>query len=241
MSLESKLEELQNIDWEDFSQWPIFIKLIGIGVICLVILGAGYWFVIKGELENYAHAKNQEEQLRQDYTNKKASAINLPAYKQQMADMQQTFGSLLRQLPDKTEVPSLLVDITQAGLGQGLVFKTFKPSPPQNKGFYAVLPINIEVSGNYHQLAGFVSDVAALPRIVTVDGIAIDKKQSARRAVAKGKNNQQAKADDGQLTMKAMAYTYRYLTAEEQARARAAEAPARGKPRRRTAPQQRKH
>ena len=126
--------------------------------------------------------------------NKKAMAINLPAYKEQMEEMEQTFGSLLRQLPNTTEVPDLLVDITQAGLGRGLEFTLFRPEKELPKDFYAELPISVEVRGTYHELAQFVSDVAALPRIVTFGDIAI---------TSAGKDNK--------LTMSAKAKTYRYM------------------------------
>jgi len=198
-----KLEDLQAIDWNDFSAWPVFVKAIGVGVIALAILFAGFWFIIQDQLEEYKTAQKKEEQLRSQFSSKKALAVNLPAYQQQMADMNQTFGSLLRQLPNSTEVPDLLVDITQAGLGRGLNFELFKPGTEGKKGFYAELPINIKVTGSYHQLAGFVSDVAALSRIVTISNISI-KDTSGR------KNN-----NSGQLQMTATARTYRYLSQKE--------------------------
>ncbi len=200
-----KLEDFQAIDWNDFSAWPIFIKGIGVGVIAIAILGAGFWFIIQGEIDEYNKAQKQEKSLRSQYVSKKALAVNLPAYKQQMVDMTQTFGSLLRQLPNSTEVPDLLVDITQAGLGRGLKFNLFRPGREGKKGFYAQLPISIEVIGPYHQIAGFVSDVAALPRIVTIANITITP--------AKGK-----KSRGVQLKMVATASTYRYLTGREAAK-----------------------
>ncbi len=187
------LDDLKNINLNDISSWPISVKIIGIVFFCIVILGAGYWFLIQGELEEYKSVEAKEQQLRETYLNKKALAINLPAYKQQMADMEQTFGSLLRQLPNTTEVPDLLVDITQAGLGRGLEFVLFKPEKEQPKDFYAELPISIKVRGTYHELGQFVSDVAALPRIVTFGDITINT----------GKDNR--------LDMSAKAKTYRYL------------------------------
>lgn len=195
-----KLEDFQSIDWNDFSAWPLFIKVIGVGVISVGILAAGYWFIIQGEIDEYKLAQDKEQTLRKQFAAKKALAVNLPAYKQQMADMNQTFGSLLRQLPNSTEVPDLLVDITQAGLGQGLKFNLFKPGSERKKGFYAELPISIRVVGPYHQIAGFVSDVAALPRIVTINNITIKK-----TGKKKGRN----------LSMVATAKTYRYLSSGE--------------------------
>ena len=186
------LDELRNLNINDLASWPAPIKIVAIALIGLVILGAGYWFIIQSELEEYAEATSKEEKLKETYTTKKLLALNLDAYKQQMEDMQRTFGSLLRQLPNTTEVPDLLVDITQAGLGRGLEFVLFRPEKEQPRDFYAELPISLQVTGSYHALASFVSDVAALPRIVTFGDINITG-QSAR------------------LTMAATAKTYRYL------------------------------
>jgi type IV pilus assembly protein PilO len=207
------LDDLKNINVNDISSWPMLVKIVGIGFICLVILVVGYFAFVQGMLDDYDAAKKKEEGLRESYLNKKALSINLPAYKQQMEEMQQTFGSLLRQLPNSTEVPDQLVDITQAGLGRGLEFVLFKPEKEQPKDFYAELPISIQVRGSYHELAGFVSDVAALPRIVTFGDLTIT-------AAAKG----------SRLGMAAKARTYRYLeegdpakqaaTAQRQPRAR---------------------
>ena len=187
------LDDLKNINVNDISSWPLLVKIVGIGFVCLVILVVGYFAFVQGMLDEYDAAKKKEDGLRETYLNKKSLAINLPAYKQQMEEMEQTFGSLLRQLPNSTEVPDLLVDITQAGLGRGLEFVLFKPEKEQPKEFYAELPISIEVRGSYHELAGFVSDVAALPRIVTFGDLTIT-------AAAKGR-----------LGMAAKAQTYRYL------------------------------
>lgn len=204
------LDDLKNIDVNNLSSWPVPIKIGAILVVCIIILFAGFWFLIQGELEEYGAAQKKEEGLRETFMNKKGLAINLPAYKQQMEEMEQTFGSLLRQLPNTTEVPDLLVDITQAGLGRGLEFALFRPEKEQPKDFYAEMPISVEVRGSYHELALFVSDVAALPRIVTFGDINI---------VASGKNNK--------LTMSAKAKTYRYL--EEGGAAKAAPAKPRGR------------
>ena len=187
------LDDLKNIDINNLGSWPVPIKIGGILVVCAIVLFAGFWFLIQGELEQYGEAQKKEEGLRETYMNKKALAINLPAYKEQMEEMEQTFGSLLRQLPNTTEVPDLLVDITQAGLGRGLEFALFRPEKEQPKDFYAEMPISVEVRGSYHELAQFVSDVAALPRIVTFGDIAISA----------GKDNK--------LTMSAKAKTYRYM------------------------------
>ncbi len=188
------LDDLKNIDVNNLGSWPVPIKIGGILVVCAIVLFAGFWFLIQGELEQYGEAQKKEEGLRETYINKKALVINVPAYKEQMKEMEQTFGSLLRQLPNTTEVPDLLVDITQAGLGRGLEFALFRPEKEQPKDFYAEMPISVEVRGSYHELAQFVSDVAALPRIVTFGDIAI---------TSAGKENK--------LTMSAKAKTYRYM------------------------------
>ena len=188
------LDDLKNIDVNNLGSWPVPIKIGGILVVSIIILFAGYWFLIQGELEEYGQAQTKEASLRETFMNKKGMAINLPAYKLQMEEMEQTFGSLLRQLPNTTEVPDLLVDITQAGLGRGLEFALFRPEKEQPKDFYAEMPISIQVRGSYHELAQFVSDVAALPRIVTFGDISIT-----------------SNAKDNKLTMSAKAKTYRYL------------------------------
>lgn len=188
------LDDLKNIDVNNLASWPVPIKIGGILVVSMIILFAGFWFLIQGELEEYGEAQTKEVGLRETFMNKKGMAINLPAYKLQMEEMEQTFGSLLRQLPNTTEVPDLLVDITQAGLGRGLEFALFRPEKEQPKDFYAEMPISIEVRGSYHELAQFVSDVAALPRIVTFGDISIS---------STGKDNK--------LSMSAKAKTYRYL------------------------------
>lgn len=193
----SFLDDLRNINPNDPSSWPLPIKIGGIGVTSVLILVAGFWFLIQGGLDEYAAGQKKEEGLRETFLSKKALAVNLPAYKQQMEDMRRTFGSLLRQLPNTTEVPDLLVDITQAGLGRGLEFVLFRPEKESPKDFYAELPISIEIRGSYHDLAQFISDVAALPRIVTVGDISV----SAPSGAAKG----------NVLSMSARARTYRYL------------------------------
>ncbi len=206
------LEDLNSIDLQNPASWPLPIKIGAIVAICIGILAAGYFLRIEGDRENLARLEAEELNLRQTYLTKKALAINLPAYKQQMVEMEQTFGSLLRQLPDSAEVPDLLVDITQAGLGRGLEFVLFKPEKERPAEFYAELPISIKVKGTYHELAQFVSDVAALPRIVTFGSVSI-----------KG---------SGKLTMSAKAKTYRYLDEDEISAQVAKNKPKRGRRRR---------
>lgn len=192
------LDDFKNIDLNNIAGWPLPVKVFGIAFVGILLLFAGYWFLISDELLRYEQEQQKEQGLKETYLNKKGLAINLPAYKLQMEEMHQAFGTLLRQLPNKTEVPNLLVDITQAGLGRGLNFVLFKPDKEKPQEFYAELPINIKVTGNYHELGQFVSDLAALPRIVTVGSIEISS--DPKTAL---------------LSMSAVARTYRYLEPEE--------------------------
>lgn len=192
------LDDLKNIDFNNIPSWPLPVKIGGIAAICALLLFGGYWLLIADELAEYDQVQLKEAGLKDTYLNKKGMAINLPAYKLQMDEMHQAFGTLLRQLPNKTEVPNLLVDITQAGLGRGLSFVLFKPEKEKPQEFYAELPINIKVTGGYHELGQFVSDLAALPRIVTIGNIDISVDAKTRV-----------------LTMSAVSRTFRYLEPEE--------------------------
>lgn len=187
------LDDLRNLNASDFASWPLPAKIGAIVLVCIAILFAGYWFLIADQRLSYEEEQQKEIGLRETYSQKKLLAINLDAYKQQMQEMQQAFGSLLRQLPNTTEVPDLLVDITQAGLGRGLEFVLFQPQKEQPRDFYAELPISVQVTGSYHDLAQFISDVAALPRIVTFGDITVSGGKDAR------------------LGMTTTARTYRYL------------------------------
>jgi type IV pilus assembly protein PilO len=191
------LDDLKSIDINNPSSWPLAVKIAGIVVVCIGILFAGWYFIISDEQDRLEAEQKKEMGLRDTFSNKKALAINLDEYKRQMEDMGEQFGTLLRQLPNKTEVPNLLVDITQAGLGRGLDFVLFKPEKEKPLDFYAELPVSVKVTGSYHDLALFVSDVAALPRIVTVGEVNITADKN------------------GKLSMAAIAKTYRYLEAEE--------------------------
>lgn len=197
------IDDLRNIDLNDVAGWPRSVKIAAAVLICIVILAAGYWFIIKDQLAELEKAERAEVALRDEFSSKKALAVNLEAYKQQMIEMQERFGVMLRQLPNKTEVPELLIDITQTGLGRGLQFDLFQPRNKRVADFYAELPVNIRVRGTYHQLGQFVSDVAALPRIVTIDDLVLSP----------GGGNI--------LTMSAVAKTYHYLD-EDQVAARQA-------------------
>ncbi len=195
-------DDLKELDFSDVGAWPVAVKAVAIVLLCLAVLGAGYWFNTRGQLEELEQARNTEQQLKETFKIKQLQAVNLDAYKQQMSDMERSFGAMLRQLPSKAEVAELLVDISQAGLANGLKFELFKPGVEVPAEFYAELPINVRVTGDYHNFGRFVSDVAALPRIVTLHDIeiTIGNAQSGKTS----------------LQMSTTAKTYRYLEEEEE-------------------------
>src|SRR6202034_4005811 len=170
--------------------------------LCFLVLTAAltYFFVWDEERPELQRREDVEQQLRQEFKTKHAKAVNLDLYKQQLKDIERSFGALLRQLPGKTEVPNLVVDISQTGLAAGLQEKLFQPGPEVKKDFYAELPIKIRLTGSYHQFGEFVSGIAALPRIVTLHDIEIKP---------------ETKDSFDQLTLDLTAKTYRYLDEEE--------------------------
>lgn len=190
-------EQFSGLDPENIGNWPILVRALIVIAVIAAVLGAGYYFDTQKQLDELANKERQEEKLKKDFETKQAKAVNLEAYRQQMVEMEESFGTMLRQLPSKTEVADLLVDITQTGLASGLEFELFKPGSEAPRDFYAELPISIEVKGGYHQLGEFVSGVAALPRIVTLHNIQVTPEK-----------------EEG-LTMSATAKTYRYLDEDE--------------------------
>jgi type IV pilus assembly protein PilO len=201
------LSQFRNLDPNNIGAWPPLAKGGVIVLVCAAVLGLGYWFDTKDQWVQVEQVRQIEGQLKADFEAKQAKAVNLEAYRQQMTEMEESFGTMLRQLPSKTEVADLLVDITQTGLASGLEFELFKPSSDVPKDFYAELPIAVRVVGAYHSFGEFVSGVAALPRIVTLHDIAIELAPKA----------------PGTLIMQANAKTYRYLDEEEVAVARKAQ------------------
>jgi type IV pilus assembly protein PilO len=188
------LQDLNNIDLKTIGTAPAAVKGIAIAVIVIAILGAGYWFVIKDQMERLDRVQAEETQLRQTFETRQRRAANLQAYKDQLEEMRRTFGTMLRQLPSRTEIPSLLVDISQTALSSGLEIDLFRPQAEQRRGFYAEAPIQLRMHGSYEQMAEFTSGVASLPRIVTLHDVVIRPTQDGTR-----------------LTMEATAKTYRYL------------------------------
>lgn len=205
-----QLSELKNLDFNDIGSWPLPAKYIAVGVLSLFVLGGGYWFDTKGQMEMLEFAKNKEVELKTDFEKKSHKSMNLSLYKQQMSEMERSFGAMLRQLPSQTEVAELLADISQTGLANGLEFELFRPKEEVPAEFYAELPIQIRVTGTYHQFGEFVNAVAALPRIVTLHDISISPVQE------KDKTEQAKNSSNTKLVMEATAKTYRYL--EEQAK-----------------------
>lgn len=202
LDLENIQEQFSNLDPDNIGNWPILVRSLIVIVCCALVLGATYYFITQDQLAELEQRKAEESQLMATFTQKQKRAASLDAYKAQMQEMEESFGTMLRQLPSKTEVADLLVDITQTGLASGLEFDLFQPKAELPQEFYAEKPIDIIVKGDYHELGQFVSGIAALPRIVTIHNIEI----------AKGKSN---KASGSELSMKAVAKTYRYLDEDE--------------------------
>ncbi len=191
------LDQLKALDPKDPGRWPLAIRGFFIGVVFLAFAGLLWYMLVWNEDRPLLQKAEAEEQdLRQQFETKQQRAANLDAYKAQLAEMEKSFGAMLRQLPGKTEVPNLLVDISQTGLAAGLEEKLFQPSSEQGKGFYAELPIKIRLVGSYHEFGTFVSGIAALPRIVTLHDIEI-------KPVSKDNFDN--------LIMELTAKTYRYL------------------------------
>jgi type IV pilus assembly protein PilO len=192
------LDDLRSLDPSNIGNWPFAPKfgMLLIGLIAIVF--AGYWFDWQGQLEELDRSQKKEEQLRQVFLEKKKQAVNVDVYRKQLDEIVQSFGTLLKQLPNKSEMDALLTDINQAGLGRGLQFELFRPAAHETMSeFYAELPINIRITGNYHELGAFASDIAKLPRIVTLNDININPTK------------------DSTLAMDAVVKTYRYLDEEE--------------------------
>lgn len=194
------LNELQNLDPNNIGSWPIVIKALLILVLCAGVLGAGYWFDTQHQIVNLKNTEKKEVELKDVFEAKQRKAANLEPLKAQLEEMKQTFGDLLRLLPNRTEIEGLLVDISQSGLAAGLEFQLFKPQNEQPAEFYAIQPIQIRVTGTYHEMAEYVSAVAALPRIVTQHDVTIGPA---------GKDSK------GKLAMSMTAKTYRYLEEDE--------------------------
>jgi type IV pilus assembly protein PilO len=204
-------DQFRNVNWTDYRQWgtmPALPKIIVLVFIAVLVLVLAYVFDWKGQWETLEGLRGEEVQLKAEYKKKKTETVNLELYRQQVREIETSFGTLLKQLPNKSQMEALLVEINQAGLGRGLQFELFKPAPQETiREFYAELPITLKVIGNYHDMGAFASDIAQLSRIVTLNDVAL--------SVAK----------DGNLVMDTTARTYRYLDDDERAeQAKAAKA-----------------
>ena len=199
----SIVDDFRSLDFKQPGNWPWPFKA-GAFIIIFVAIQVAGWFIF-WDAQNQAIEKGRADVAKQKevFLEKKRLAVNLDAYKQQRAEIEQAFGALLKQLPTKSEMDALLIDINQAGLGRGLAFDLFRPAEKENfTEFYAELPVNIKVTGNYHDLGAFASDVAKMPRIVLLTDVKLDPPK------------------DGVLSMEAVAKTYRYLDEEEVAKQR---------------------
>lgn len=214
-----KLDDFNNIDINNVGNLPAPVKAVLLAVIFIVLVGLGYYFLLSPELETLDTEKAKEQELRKVFFDKKSQAINLEAYRAQMVEIEKTFGALLRQLPDKSQIDGLLTDINQAGLSRGLEFELFKPGQETQAEFYAEMPIAIKVTGTYHDLGAFATDISKLSRIVTLGDMSIQNQNKD----AKPANS------DSKLVMEAVAKTYRYLDADEVAAKRKAEKDKSGK------------
>jgi len=196
----SFIDELQALDTSDPGRWPLSIRIIAVALVLAAVIGGGiYTFVVKQEKPLLERAEREEQELRATFEQKQRKAANFDAYKAQLAEIERSFGAMLRQLPGKTEVPNLLVDISQTGLAAGLEEKLFQPLGEVQREFYAELPIKIRLTGSYHELGSFVSGIAALPRIVTLHDVAMRPSDP--------------EIPDG-LVLDVTAKTYRYLDEE---------------------------
>jgi type IV pilus assembly protein PilO len=198
----SLVDELRSLDVNDIGRWPLVFRAAVIGIVFAVVVGFGiYWTIIEDRAPQLKRAQDEEQTLKVAFESKQKKAANYDKYKEQLAQMEQSFGTMLRQLPGETEIPSLIVDISQTGLAAGLQEKLFEPQPEAPKDFYAEKPIRIQLAGSYHDIANFVSGIAALPRIVTLHDINItpDNADSFDR-----------------LSIEVTAKTYRYLEEAQQ-------------------------
>src|SRR5437016_14237162 len=196
------LDDFRRLNFREAGTWPLGAKIVILSILALLILAAGAFFDWKDQFETLDAAKGEETRLREQYAQKKVKAINSALTAQQLKEVEPAFVALVKQLPNRAEIDALLTDINQAGLGRGLQFELFRPAAQERMAdFYAELPIAIRITGNYHDMGAFASDISQLPRIVTLNDVAIAN-------------------DKGQLAMDAVAKTYRYLDEDEIARQR---------------------
>lgn len=198
ISLDKIQDDFRALNPNDPGAWPLIPRVTLLCFVFFLLLVAGWWFVWDGQLSELSTKEAEEEKLKQQYVEKKRQAINLDMYTQQLAEIDRSFGALLKQLPNKSEIEALLIEVNQAGLGRGLQFELFRPSQEVFKDFYAELPIAVKINGSYHDFGAFSADIAKLPRIVTLNNISISPV-----------------GQSGGLTFEAVTKTFRYLDEEE--------------------------
>jgi len=214
VDFKSLVDDFRNLNPNDVGAWPILPRAAVLLGLFAAILAAGWWFLWSDQVNVLDERRQEEARLRDEFVAKKTQAVNLELYKQQLNEIDRSFGALLKQLPNKAEVESLLIEINQSGMGRGLQFELFKPGQEVQKDFYAELPVTVRLTGNYHDLGAFAGDIGRLSRIVTLNNVSIGL-------------NQQAK--DGSLVMDAVTKTFRYLDDEELAAKKKAEKATKGK------------
>lgn len=195
------LEDFRYMNPNDPGAWPLVPKMVVMCGLFVLILVAGWWFVWSDQLTELETKQREEETLKTQYLDKKRQAVNLDLYTQQLAEIDRSFGALLKQLPNKSEIEALLIEVNQAGLGRGLQFELFRPGQEQVKDFYAELPIAVKINGSYHDFGAFAADIAKLPRIVTLNNVTISPLK-----------------DGGLLSLDATTKTFRYLDEDELAK-----------------------
>lgn len=203
------LDDFRRLNPNDVGTWPLVPKITALVGVFAALLAAGWWFVWQDQLDALELKKNEETKLKEEFLSKKQQAVNLELHKQQLNEIDRSFGALLKQLPNKAEVESLLVEINQSGMGRGLQFELFKPGAEIVKDFYAELPISVRLTGGYHDFGAFAGDIGRLSRIVTLNNLSITSQQK-----------------DGTMVLDAVTKTFRYLDEEELARQRKAAADA---------------
>lgn len=213
LDFSSIANDFRNLNPRDAGAWPLLPRITVLLLLFALILLAGWWFFWSDQLATLEARQMDEQKLREEYVAKKTQAVNLDLYKQQLAEIDRSFGALLKQLPNKAEVESLLIEVNQSGMGRGLQFELFKPGAEVVKDFYAELPINVRLTGSYHDFGAFAGDIGRLSRIVTLNNMSITANPAAK---------------DGSLAMDAITKTFRYLDEEELAAKRRAAQAAKG-------------
>lgn len=213
VNLKGVLDDFRNLNPKDVGAWPLAPRIAVLVGLFGFILAGGWWLWWSEQLDTLAAREQEELKLKEEYVSKKTQAVNRDLYVQQLNEIDRSFGALLKQLPNKSEVESLLVEINQSGMGRGLQFELFKPGAEVVKDFYAELPINVKLTGNYHDFGAFAGDIGKLSRIVTLNNISIAPSPQAK---------------DGTLVMDAVTKTFRYLDEEELAAKRKAAQAAKG-------------